>query len=98
MPIYNYLKQLDVTKGPGSDKIPAIFIVRCADVLVIPITILYNRSFREGIVPVIWKQAHIVPIHKKGLKTNIENYRPISILNTFSKLQEKTYTNIFTLI
>lgn len=87
--VHKYLSTLDVTKGAGSDGIPPSFIVQCADILAYPLSILYNKSFKECMVPSIWKQAYIVPIHKKGLKTKIENYRPISILNTFSKVQEK---------
>ena len=35
------------------------------------------------------KLARVTPIHKDGSKTNIENYRPISLLNSFSKIYEK---------
>ncbi|CAF4935569.1 unnamed protein product [Pieris macdunnoughi] len=39
--------------------------------------------------PSKWKEAHIIPIHKKGSRNKIEHYRPISILNSFGKLFEK---------
>lgn len=83
------LKRVNIDKGPGSDNIPPILISRCADALTTPILILFNRSLREGRFPDKWKEAHIVPIFKKGVKTKAENYRPISILNIFAKLLEK---------
>ena len=39
------------------------------------------------------KTARVTPIFKEGSKTNVENYRPISILNSFSKVYEKLMHN-----
>lgn len=68
---------------------PPTFIVNCARSLTVPITLLYRRSLSEGVVPKIWKTAYITPIHKKGPKDLIENYRPISKLCVFAKVLEK---------
>ena len=38
-------------------------------------SIAESRSF-----PAIWKVAYVRPLHKKLSKSNIENYRPISLL------------------
>ena len=54
-----------------------------------PILILINRSFESGIFPDILKIARITPVHKKGPKTSIENYRPISSLPFLSKIFER---------
>ena len=35
------------------------------------------------------KLAKVIPVHKGGTKTDIGNYRPISLLNTLSKIYEK---------
>ena len=50
---------------------------------------LFNLSFKTGSLPSDWKLAHTVPIHKKGDKGDIENYRPISLTSIISKLFEK---------
>ena len=42
-----------------------------------------------GGIPSEWKLAHVVPIHKKGSKENIENYRPISLTSLVMKTFER---------
>ena len=46
-------------------------------------------SISSGMFPDSLKVARVVPIFKKGDKTNQSNYRPISILPTYSKIIEK---------
>ena len=48
-----------------------------------------NKSFKEGIFPNQLKSARVVPIHKEGTKNNVENYRPISLLSSISKIYER---------
>ena len=50
---------------------------------------LVNALFATGSVPYAWKQADIVPIHKKGPKTDRENYRQISLTSIACKVCEK---------
>ncbi|GFS13491.1 reverse transcriptase [Elysia marginata] len=51
---------------------------------------LFNNSWRTGCVPEVWKEAHIIPIHKKGKsKTDPISYRPISLISCVGKLLEK---------
>jgi hypothetical protein len=83
------LKLLDPYKGAGCDGIPPVFWRNCAETLSLPLALVFNISLNNGVFPNIWKKAHIVPIHKKGTKSKIENYRGISILNTVGKVFEK---------
>lgn len=97
--ILKLLRKLDTKKGAGSDRIHPFFIMKCSDTLFKPITIIFNRSIKEGVFPCVWKEAHIVPLHKKGSKMNVENYRPISILNVLSKCFERIiYDTIYPVI
>ena len=48
-----------------------------------------NASMRDGIFPDQLKFAKVCPIHKSGSKTDVSNYRPISLLPIFSKIFEK---------
>lgn len=82
------LKQLDPGKGSGPDGLPPLFLKRCAEALTYPLTFIFNTSLKSGVFPSRWKEARIVPVHKKGELENVRNYRPISILSSFSKLFE----------
>lgn len=86
--IQRKLKNLDIAKGSGSDGIPPLFIRECAELLSEPLCMIFNRSLSEGIFPRIWKEAIVIPILKSGDKTDICNYRPISILPTLAKVFE----------
>ena len=56
-----------------------------------------NMSIRQGIIPDDLKRARVIPIHKKGRKTDPSMYRPISILSTISKVIEKViHDQVFT--
>ena len=93
------LRSLDKNKGAGCDNVPPIFLVSCAASLSLPITILFRKSLQDCALPVVWKRAQIIPIHKKGSRLQIDNYRPISILNCIGKLFERiVYTNIHPII
>ena len=50
---------------------------------------LFNRSLNSGSLPEDWKLANIIPVFKKGDKTHVENYRPISLLCIVSKVLER---------
>jgi len=54
-----------------------------------PLTYLINLSLSTGLVPTEWKVAKITPIHKGGSTDDNNNFRPISILTTCSKILEK---------
>ena len=54
-----------------------------------PLCRLFNQSIHSGQFPQILKLARITPLYKKGPKHDVNNYRPISQLNIFSKIFEK---------
>lgn len=83
------LLKLDPYKSCGPDYLPARFLINCAKSISEPLSILFQKSLDTGVVPLLWKRAFVVPIHKKGPKTSITNYRPISKLCIISKVLEK---------
>ena len=42
------------------------------------LTQIVNESLSQGTVPSEWKYAKITPLYKKGISTDMDNYRPIS--------------------
>ena len=49
---------------------------------------IFRLAYNTGIIPVEWKSANIVPIHKKGDKNLVSNYRPISLACLTAKIME----------
>ena len=87
--VKNILCSLEPTTSTGSDNIPAVFVVRCADHLSKPLADLFNMLLYLGEYPSVLKKDHVVPIYKrKGKKTEIESYRGISLQPIFAKVFE----------
>ena len=76
-------------KGSGFDGITNFLIKKIINEIIEPLTHILNASLTSGIVPDKLKVAKVIPIHKKGSKQDIGNYRPISLLTSFSKILEK---------
>ena len=79
--------------GFGPDGIPNVFIKNCIHSLLVPLTAIFRKSFATYSFPKQWKSSYIVPVFKKGDKKDISNYRPISILSSFSKILESLFYN-----
>ena len=54
-----------------------------------PLSIIFNKSMEEGIFPSEMKKADTVSLYKSKARDEKNNYRPISLLLTISKLLEK---------
>ena len=91
--ILKILKSLNTNKSCGIDGIGNIILKTCADSLATPIGLLANASLKSGSFPSAWKKSNVVPIFKKGDKTSITNYRPISLLPCTSKVIERIVFN-----
>ena len=50
-------------------------------------------SLEEGIVPLEWKEANIIPLFKKQMRNKSDNYRPVSLTSVICKLSERLITN-----
>lgn len=80
---------LSVKVSSGVDEISSKLLKACKEELAYPVTRLINTSFQCGKFPRQLKLARVIPIFKHGEKTAAENYRPISLISTFSKVFEK---------
>ena len=68
--------------------IPSYFIVRVINALIQPITAIFNLSLYYNVIPSQWKNALVIPIFKKGDRRSANNYRPVSLTSSFSRLFE----------
>ena len=50
---------------------------------------MLNLSLEEGVVPLEWKEANIIPLFKKGPRSKSGNYRPVSLASVICKLLER---------
>ena len=73
----------------GYDSVPTHLIKKIKNEIVKPLTHICNISFQTGVFPSQLKQSKVIPLHKGGTKSDLHNYRPISLLSVFSKIIEK---------
>jgi hypothetical protein len=71
-----------------------LFLDQWNNAIALPISHLFNISLQRGEYPEVLKFNNSIPIHKKGPKTDVINYRGISIIpvigNFFEKIVNKT--------
>ena len=82
--ICDQLKKLK--KKSWKDKLPARLLKDSAKIIAKPLTTLINASLIYGYVPSEWKWVRVNPLFKNGKSNDMDNYWPISVLPTISKL------------
>ena len=83
------LKNIDISKSCGPDKIPPKFIKLSADILDTPLVTIINESVTNNRFYESAKNANVPPILKKADRSCKLNYRPVSLLNILSKILER---------
>ena len=86
--MYKALNSLNVSKSPGPDEIHPRILKELASELSIPLTMLFNKSIKDGKIPDKWKLQEVRPIFKKGSKQQAGNYRPVSLTSVVCKVFE----------
>ena len=87
--IKTILKSLNSEKAPLIDKISTKLVKLASDILAEPLSIAINNSIITSTFLYNSKTASVVPDKKTDDKYVISNFRPVSILNCFSKISEK---------
>jgi hypothetical protein len=87
--VFLILKNLDPSKAAGPDNIEGTVLKNCRFSISKPLSLMFNSCFQEGNIPAEWKDANVVPIHKKNSKNDVKNYRPISLTCLVMKVFEK---------
>ena len=92
--VLDALKNINVYKSCGPDNLHPRLLIELADIIALPVTILFNATLKDGNIPKDWKMAFITGIFKKGSRHLPENYRPISLMSILCKPMEKFVRNI----
>ena len=87
--IKDIVSNLNNKKSSGYDGITNFLLKNVINEIISPLTYILNKSLTSGKVPLKMKIARVVPIFKKGQKDSVNNYRPISLLTSISKILEK---------
>ena len=91
--VLRHLKNMKPKQSSGLDKISSKLVKTLRYELVRPMKIIANKMIKEATFPKNWKVAKVIPLHKKGDKTQANNYRPISLLPALSKIAEKIFVS-----
>ena len=65
----------------------------CGPSIYKPLKIILNKCLETCVFPSEWKRGNIIPIHKKGDKHTLKNYRPVSLLPICGKILETLMFN-----
>uniref|UniRef100_A0A8C3FC47 Reverse transcriptase domain-containing protein n=1 Tax=Chrysemys picta bellii TaxID=8478 RepID=A0A8C3FC47_CHRPI len=83
------LEHLNGTKPGGPDDLHPRILKELAREIAGPLAMIFNESLNLGVVQLDWRIANVVPIFKKGKKSDPGNYRPVSLTSVVCKVLEK---------
>ena len=87
--IIHIIPKFNAGKATGPDGISICMLKLCPDEASYILKVLFERIIETGVWPEPWKMADVQPVHKKGSRQLVKNYRSISLLPISSKILEK---------
>jgi len=87
--VANTLKALPNKNSSTQDDIPYKILKNFHDIIAPSLCETFRISLDTGEIPDKWKHSTIIPIFKNGNKSDIKNYRPISLTSTTCRIFEK---------
>jgi hypothetical protein len=87
--IERIIRSLKLESSFGYDGISTKILKASAPYISSPLNYICNKAITSGIFPTPLKYSIVKPVFKKGNKENMANYRPISLLTSFSKVFER---------
>ena len=86
--IHKLLSNLNTRKAVGPDLISTRVLKEAASELAPVLAFIFNQSYKSAALPPDWLSANIVPIFKKGSRSDPANYRPVSLTSISCKIME----------
>jgi Reverse transcriptase (RNA-dependent DNA polymerase) len=65
-----------------------LLLKKLAEEIAWPLAKVMRSSLHEGTVPEDWRTANVMPIFKKGARSDPGNYRPVSLTSVVCRLME----------
>ena len=94
--IESIISTLNVNKAVGPDLISHKLLMNIKSSVARPLSKLFNKSLQERTFPYKWKESIVNPLFKKGDRSLVSNYRPISLLSCVGKLMERcVYKHVY---
>ena len=94
--VLDLLMSLDTSKATGPDGIGPKLLHEAGPSIVPSLTRLINLCLDSAQVPQMWKHANVMPLFKKGDASELNNYRPVSLLPCTSKILERiVFKNVY---
>ena len=91
--ILNIVRSLKSSHSYSHDEVSTHLLKKIIGSILSPLVHIFNLSLSSGVVPASFKTAKVIPIYKKDDPSSMSNYRPISILPSFSKILERIVYN-----
>ena len=82
------LQRLNPSKAAGPDNIQSRILKTSAEEIAPVLASLYQQTLQQGDIPQDWRNANVIPIYKKGDRTQASNYRPVSLTSISCKIME----------
>ena len=96
--VKSILQSLQPGKAAGHDGVINEALKQAPESFHRHLTMLYNRVKDQSLVPKSWKRGRVVLVHKSGSESDINNYRPLTVLTcmnaTYSKLLNSRLTEV----
>ena len=84
--VVNKINNVKENKSPGVDGLAPKILKETVEQMCTPLAHVFNMSLQEGIVPLEWKEANIIPLFKKGSRNKSGNYRPVNLTSVICKV------------
>ena len=82
------LLKLNVNKAKGPDGLHPRVLRETAALISKPLCVIFQKSLDSSCLPLSWKTSNITSILKKGSRTAVGNYRPVSLTSVVVKVME----------